>query len=166
MTPTIQLAVAPIDPLCAAAHHAEGRIHGRDRRTADDEEGSKRARTSSPPSVTMKGGHVEKGHDEPLEAPMAVPSAMPTASAMIHVAGWSKPISGGRIFMRDCHDHADEAEDRTDGQVDVAGDDDQHHACRHDRYGRCLNRQVPEIARGQEEPTEKARLSKSESRAR
>ena len=44
-----------------------------------------------------------------------------------------------------------EAEDRPDRQVDVARHDDQDHARRHDRDGRALDRQVPQVARRQEQ---------------
>jgi hypothetical protein len=45
--------------------------------------------------------------------------------------------------LRHADDHSSEAEDRTDGEINVAGDNDQHHARRHygDRGG--LNREVP-----------------------
>ncbi len=46
---------------------------------------------------------------------------------------------------------ADEAENRADREVDVAGDDDQHHARRHDRDGGRLDREVPQVARRQEQ---------------
>ncbi len=47
---------------------------------------------------------------------------------------------------------ADEDEDRPDRQVDVAGHDDQDHARRHDRDGRGLDGQVPQVPRRQEQP--------------
>ena len=53
--------------------------------------------------------------------------------------------------LRDADDRRDEADDRSDRQVDVAHHDDQHHAGRHDGDRRGLNRQVPEIARRQEQ---------------
>ncbi len=55
------------------------------------------------------------------------------------------------IDLSDADDGRDESDDRADRQVDVAHDDDQHHAGRHHRDRRGLDRQVPEIARRQEQ---------------
>ena len=51
--------------------------------------------------------------------------------------------------LNDRHRHGAEAHDRAHRQVDMAGDDDQHHAgCHHaDRSG--LDREVPKVSRGQ-----------------
>jgi hypothetical protein len=53
--------------------------------------------------------------------------------------------------LRDADDHAGDAEDRADREVDVAGDDDEHHAGRHHRDRGGLDRQVPQVARRQED---------------
>ncbi len=55
------------------------------------------------------------------------------------------------LCLRHAHDHGAEAEHGADRQVDVAGHDDQHHAGRHDRDVGRLDREVPEIARRQEQ---------------
>ena len=60
------------------------------------------------------------------------------------------------------HEHAGEAEGRPDRQVDVARHDDEDHARRHDRDGRALDRQVPQVA-GREE---QARRDEVEDRPR
>ncbi len=53
--------------------------------------------------------------------------------------------------LRDADDRRHESDDRSDRQIDVPHDDDEHHARRHngDRGG--LNRQVPEVPRSQEQ---------------
>ena len=53
--------------------------------------------------------------------------------------------------LRDADDRRDEADDRADRKVDVAHDDDQHHARRHDRDRRRLDAQIPQVARRQEQ---------------
>ena len=49
-------------------------------------------------------------------------------------------------------DGADEAGDRTDGQVDVAGDDDHHHADGQDQDVAVLDHQVGDVLRLQQDP--------------
>jgi len=41
--------------------------------------------------------------------------------------------------LHDPHDHAGKTEDRPDRQIDIAGDDDKHHAGCHDSHGRGLH---------------------------
>lgn len=55
------------------------------------------------------------------------------------------------LRLRDTHDHAGKTEDRPDRQVDIAGDDDEHHTGRHDSHGRGLHGKVPEVSRRQEQ---------------
>ena len=52
--------------------------------------------------------------------------------------------------LRDRHYHCAKAEDRANGQVDVPGHDNQHHARCHDADGGGLYRKVPEVARREE----------------
>ncbi len=92
---------------------------------------------------------------KPWNAPIRRPSATPTASAMIQIQGlpsWKPMTRMQELGLRHAHDHADHAFDGADRKVDVAHDDDQHHAGRHDRDRRGLHRQVPQIARRQEKP--------------
>jgi hypothetical protein len=50
------------------------------------------------------------------------------------------------------HHHRAEAEQRADREVDVPGDDDQHHAAGHDPDRRGLDRDVPQVPGRQEAP--------------
>ena len=52
--------------------------------------------------------------------------------------------------LGDANDCRDEAHDRSDREIDVAHDDDEHHAGRHDRDRRRLDAQIPQVARRQE----------------
>ena len=52
--------------------------------------------------------------------------------------------------LGDANDCRDEAHDRSDREIDVAHDDDEHHPRRHDRDRRCLDAQIPQVARRQE----------------
>ena len=60
-------------------------------------------------------------------------------------------ILGQDVDLRHADDRRDEAEDRADRKIDMAHDDDQHHAGRHHRDRGCLDRQIPQISRGQEQ---------------
>ena len=53
--------------------------------------------------------------------------------------------------LGNAHDHADHAFDRAHRQIDVAHDDNQHHAGRHDGDRRRLYREVPQITRREEQ---------------
>ena len=59
-------------------------------------------------------------------------------------------LQGQNLGLQRAHDHGQEAEERANREVDVAGDDDQHHAGCHDGNRRRLDGKVPQIARGQE----------------
>ena len=52
--------------------------------------------------------------------------------------------------LGDANDCRDEAHDRSDREIDVAHDDDEHHPRRHDRDRRRLDAQIPQVARRQE----------------
>ncbi|CTQ76151.1 hypothetical protein LAX5112_04489 [Roseibium alexandrii] len=54
------------------------------------------------------------------------------------------------IRLDHCHHGRHGGEHRADRQVDMACDDDEDHACCHDRNGYGLDRQVEDVARGQE----------------
>ena len=54
------------------------------------------------------------------------------------------------LGLRHAHDHADQAEDGADREVDMARHDHQHHAGRHDGDRRGLHREVPQVAWRQE----------------
>ena len=59
-------------------------------------------------------------------------------------------IERQNMDLRDADDRRDKADDRSDGKVDMAHDDDQHHARRHDRDRRRLYAQIPKVARREE----------------
>ena len=62
----------------------------------------------------------------------------------------AQPQRGRQPFdLQQAHIHADHPHDRPDRQVNVAGDDDQHHARGHDPDIGGLHRQVPQVARRQ-----------------
>ncbi len=135
----------------AAAHQAKGRVHGRDRAAAGDEP-SGAAPDEKATERDDEGGNVEEGDDR------AVQRADGSAQQQ---AGEQREDPRGRVVeaqdlrqdfsLQHTHDHADETEDGADRQIDIAGDDDQHHAGCHDGDGRRLNGEVPQVARCQEQ---------------
>ena len=81
------------------------------------------------------------------------------------ITGLPRPIIDGRqLRLHDAHHHAEEAEQRADREVDVAGDDDEHHARRHDGDRGGLDREVEEVARREEAPAGERGRTRSRSR--
>ena len=71
---------------------------------------------------------------------------------MIQIVGIVEAeIFGQKIDLRHADDRRGEAEDRTDGEIDMAHHDDEHHAGRHHRDRGGLDQQVPQIARREEQ---------------
>ena len=88
---------------------------------------------------------------KPWSAPITAPTASPTMTVMIQMRGMAEAEHlRQEDVLRHAHDHRREAEHRADRQVDVARDDDEHHAGRHDGDRGGLDRQVPQVARRQE----------------
>ena len=88
----------------------------------------------------------------PWKAPMAVPTARPQSKRDDPGQRTVEAeILRQELRLHHAHDHGDEAEHRADRQVDVARDDDQHHAGRHDGDPSGLDRKVPKVARCQEQ---------------
>ena len=56
------------------------------------------------------------------------------------------------LRLHDAHRDTHEGQDGTDGEIDVARDDDEDHARRHDADFGGLDREVPQIARREENP--------------
>ena len=152
-TPTIQLQVPPIVPsappprrrksvsigaiVCPLAiHHATPR------------------HTRNPPRVTMNDGTPTYATIAPWNAPIAEPRTSPSTidddprERVIEPDPSREPV-----VLRDGHHHPHHRHHRADRQVDVAGHDDQDHPGRHDRDDRGLDRQVPQVPRGEERVT-------------
>ena len=152
MAPTTQLHEAPIEPQRAAAHELESRIDRRNGAARGDP-----PRGAAPDEIAAErddeGRDLEIGDDGALErADERRRRRCRRSSAMTQIIGWPKPeILRQDLHLQHAHDHADDAEDRADRQIDVAGDDDQHHAGRHHGDLGGLHRQVPQIARREED---------------
>jgi hypothetical protein len=79
---------------------------------------------------------------------------MPASRVMIQVSGIVEADDAGKdLHLEHGHRHPDGGEHRADREVDVAGDDDEHHPGGHDRHRGGLHREVPEVAGGEERPT-------------
>ena len=90
---------------------------------------------------------------KPWTPPMSAPRSDADGERDEPVYQRSKPRSnvvGDPLGLDHRHRVAEEPEQRPDRQVDVAGHDDQHHARRHDGDRGALDRQVPQVAGGQE----------------
>ena len=85
-TPTIQLAVAPIEPSVPPPIRRKVASMGATVRPLVTNQAAPR-QTSRPPSVTMKDGTLRKAMIEPCSAPMAAPSMRPAMSVTTQVAG-------------------------------------------------------------------------------
>ena len=112
---------------------AEGDDEGRDPAVGDDEPGDGAARAA--PSAT------------PNTMAMSQTSAVPCRLLGVDVEAEERQDAVG---LDEGHREAEEAEQRADRQVDVARHDDQHHAGGHDGDRRALDRQVPQVAGGEE----------------
>jgi len=134
-----------------AAHEPESLIERRDRLPARD-----------PPGAAAPDQEAAKGDDEGRHAEIGNDIALQRADQDADDKSnreCDRPGGGiveaeklrQQIGLNDPHDHAEEAEHRADRQIDVADDDDQHHAGRHDRDRRRLHRQIPKIARCQKQ---------------
>ncbi len=141
--------------LRTAAHQPERSVQRRDglaarhppRRAAPHQQAAER---------DDEGRHAEISDDKTLQR------AEPDAD---EEPGRERDDPGRRIFeadelrqqidLHDAHHHAEKAEHRPDRQIDVAGDDDQHHSRRHDGDRRRLHRQIPQIARREKQPARK-----------
>ena len=98
-----------------------------------------------------EGRHLQEGDNEALHG--ANPGAEDHADDDDNQPGPGNGETGQPrqyLGLANHHDHAEEADQRADRQVDVARHDDQHHAVRENRNRRRLDREVPEIARRQE----------------
>ena len=90
-------------------------------------------------SVTMNAGMPTYATQKPCQAPISAPSARQRTTA-------SEP---GDVVLghHDRADRADEGGHRPDGQVDVAGHDDDHHADGQDQDLGVLDDQVGDVER-------------------
>ena len=162
MPPTIQLRVAAERAPGPAAQELEHRVQRGDRLALRELE-----REAAPDEQAAQGDDERRdadvGDDEALQSRRSArPTASPKASAMIQVYGLveAEPeVLGIHSAWIMAMNMPDEAEHRPDRQVDVAGHDDQDHAGRHDRDGGALDRQVPQVARGEEERRRTAMLN-------
>ena len=134
----------------AAAKKREGRVNRRDRfaarhekrraapdqkATERDDEGRDREIGNQP--AMQRANHGTHGHSED------------------HRDDPDRRMTKAKVLRQDMHLHhphgdCTEAKDRTDGEIDVSGDNHQNHARRHDADRGRLDRKVPEVAGGQE----------------
>ncbi|ENN88049.1 hypothetical protein RHSP_51373 [Rhizobium freirei PRF 81] len=136
---------------CAAAHDAEGRVERRDRLTAGDIPG-KAAPGEKAAKGDDEGGHIAECDDDALERAEQRADEETADQGDDPGPGTVEAEIGGQIFrLNDAHDHGDEAEQRADRKVDIAGDDDEHHAGSEHRDLAGLDRKVPEISGRQEQ---------------
>ncbi len=146
-------AVAPIAPFDAAADRPEAgnprdglALRDPPGRAAPDQQAAER---------DDEGRHAEIGDDGTLRAADQRADGDrrqhrdEPGQRMLEPPDRRKPLR-----LHDADHHADEAEHGADRQVDVAGDDDEHHPAGHDRDRGGLHREVPEIARREETPPE------------
>ena len=144
-------AQGPADrPFGATAETPEERVHRRDRLSAGD-----------PPRDPAPHQEPSEGHDERRNAHVRDDRALERADRgsedqpdhhrddprrrMVEPQQVRQPV-----VLNDRHDHADDGHHGADREVDVAGHDDQDHPRRHDRDDRGLDRQVPQVPRGEE----------------
>ncbi len=66
------------------------------------------------------------------------------------------------VHREDSGDRPDERGDRSDRQVDVTGDDDEHHADREDQDVAVLNDQVRDVLRAQQDRVARARVDRED----
>ncbi len=148
--PTIQAPGGADRAFRAAAHQAEIDVHRRNRLAARHEPGGA-APDEQAAERDDEGGHAEKGDDDAMQRADQRADDQP-AGQRDDPDG--RVIEAEHLRQKPClqhtHDHAGEAEDRADRKVDVAGDDDEHHAGRHDGDRGGLHRKVPQVARRQE----------------
>ena len=143
----------PEGPARPSAEQLEGAVEGADCPAAHERERSTTPYEQAPQRHDERGD-AEVGDEEPVKAAdqRAQGDARPRARRSRCTAD-PDPTRGHwdpfRLDQR--HDQGRHGKDRSDRQVDIARHDDQHHASRHDGDGRRLDRQVPEVAWGQEE---------------
>ncbi len=149
---TTQLRVSPIDPLGPPPRSPNVGSSGAIVRPLASWNAAPR-QMSRPPRVTTKEGTPMKAITNPCRPPISAPRRRPTTTTMIQVYGWfaPRPMVGKPFRLEQPHGHGREAHDRPDRQVDVPRHDDQDHAGGHDRDGRGLDGQVPQVARSQEQ---------------
>ena len=140
--------------VAAAAHQLEGRVHRRDGVAAGHPPGGA-APDQQAAERDDEGRNAEIGDDEALERADQQRRATkpdrqrddPDRRIAEAEASYAEQEFGLRTPMI----MPTRPSDRADRQIDVARDDDQHHAGRHDRDRRGLHREVPQIARRQEQ---------------
>ena len=82
-----------------------------------------------------EGWNLAISNEEPLKQPIAAPSAMAKTTAMIQMEGWPKPSSAPFENLQHAGCYGDNAEHRTNRKINLAQDDNQHHAGGHHRDG-------------------------------
>ena len=139
-------------PIWAAAEQLECRIHRRNRaptgrqkrRPAPDQQSAQRhderrnAAIGDQPAVERADASTKGDADDPGDDP---------DERIAKAQKRRQPFN-----LSQAHDHCGHADNCTDRQVNIAGDDDQYHARRHDSDGRGLDRQVPQVPGRQENP--------------
>ncbi len=105
-----------------------------------------------PQRQAAKDQHARKRDDEGRDLPIGDPIALRRADQMPTITQ-AKIVSDDRPVPLHDHDggkRADEAHHRADRQVDMAGDDDEQHAERHDDDVAVLQEQVGDVDRPQQ----------------
>ena len=96
--------------------------------------------------------HARQRHDEGGNAVIGDEIAMPGTDRGAHQETNHRRERQVHVHLHDEHtsDRPDESDDRTDGQIDMAGDNDQQHAKRHDDDERVLQHDVGQVLRPEE----------------
>ena len=153
MMASAQVQSPPSEPVGSAADHAEGAVDAGDRRPLgehpdDAAEGEQAAERDD------EGGHADVGDDEALEAADEDADADPERQRHDpHQRAADRREAqdvGQEVGHEDGVDHGDDADLRTDREVDVAGHDDEHHARGHDGRAARLHAQRDHV-RGTDE---------------
>ena len=139
-----------------AADELEGLVHRRHGLAADERPGDA-AIGDEAAERDDEGRDAGIGGQHAVERADQRAQRKPKSTAMIQIDSMADAEPWAELEdLQNAHRDRDGRQHGADRQVELAHDDEQHHAGRHDGDGGCLDEQGPEIARRQERAAEQA----------